>query len=59
MLRNIIGQINEFGFVQMLFFMQAAQISTALLVRYRRLGLEFATAFKNVTLATGFRGRKF
>jgi hypothetical protein len=59
MLRNIIGQINEFAFVQMLFFMQAAQTSTALPARYQRLGLEFATAFKKVTLATGFRRRKF
>jgi len=58
MLRYILDQINEFGFVQMLFFMQAAQACTALPFRYRRLGLELATAFKKITLATGFRGRK-
>jgi hypothetical protein len=46
MLRNILDHIKEFGFVHMLFFMQAAQASTALPARYQRLGFEFATASK-------------
>jgi hypothetical protein len=46
MSRNILDHIKEFSFVHMLFFMQAAQASTALSARYRRLGFEFATASK-------------
>jgi hypothetical protein len=42
----------------MLFFMQAAQACTVLSVRYQRLGLELAIAFKTITLATGFRRKK-
>jgi hypothetical protein len=46
MLRNILDHIKEFGFVHMLFFMQAPKASTALLARHQRLGFEFATAPK-------------
>ena len=53
MLRNSFDHIKEFGFVHMLFFMQAAQASTALPARYQRLGFEFATASKKLTFATG------
>ena len=53
MLRNILDRIKDFGFVHMLFFLQAAQGSTALSSRYQRLGFEFATASKKLTFATG------
>lgn len=54
MLRNSFDHIKEFGFVHMLFFMQAAQASTALPARYQRLGFEFATASKKIIFATRF-----
>jgi hypothetical protein len=50
---NILDHIKEFSLVHMPFFLPAAQASTALLARYRRLGFEFATAFKKITFATG------
>jgi hypothetical protein len=53
MSRNILDHIKEFSFVHMIFFMQAAQASTALSARYQRLGFEFATASKKIALATG------
>jgi hypothetical protein len=53
MLRNNLDLIKDFGFVHMLFFMQAAQASTALSARYQRLGFEFATASKKIIFATG------
>jgi hypothetical protein len=59
MLRNILDRIKDFSFVHMLFFMQAAQASTALPARYQRLGFEFATASKKLTFATGFWSRRF
>jgi hypothetical protein len=53
MSRNILGHIKEFSFIDMLFFfLSAAQASTALPARYRRLGFEFATASKKITFAT-------
>jgi hypothetical protein len=53
MLRNNLDHIKEFGFVHILFFMQAAQASTALPARYQTLGFEFATVSKKLTFATG------
>jgi hypothetical protein len=38
MLGNILDHIKDFSFVHMLFFLPAAQASTALPARYRRLG---------------------
>ena len=58
MLRNILDHIKEFGFVHMLFFMQAAQASTALPARYQRLGFEFATASKKINLCNWFLEQK-
>ena len=56
MLGNILDHIKEFSFVHMLFFFffPAAQASTALPARYRRLGFEFATASKKIIFATRF-----
>lgn len=53
MLGNILDHIKDFSFVHMLFFLPAAQASTALPARYQRLGFEFATASKKLTFATG------
>ena len=58
MSRNILDHSNEFAFIHMLFFMQAAQASTALPVRYERLGFEFGTASKKINLCKWFFRRK-